>query len=67
MATDSDILRTANLLVEQYGEMAPAGAKIKADQLFANGDGAGRKVWLRIAQASENLLAENRPSTSTVH
>jgi len=67
MATDSEILRTANLLVEQYGEMAPAGAKIKADQLNANGDDAGRKVWLRIAKATEDLLATERPTSSTLH
>ena len=67
MATDSEILRTANLLVEQYGEMAPVGAKIKADQLDANGDGAGHKVWLRVARATEDLLAQDRPSTSTLH
>ncbi len=67
MATDSDIRRTASLLVEQYGEMAPAGAKIKADHLDANGDRAGNRVWLRVARATEELLSEERPPASTVH
>lgn len=67
MATDSDILRTANLLVEQYGEMAPAGAKIKADQLQDSGDVPGRRLWLRVAKAAEELLSEERPPSDTLH
>jgi len=67
MATDRDILRTANLLVENYGEMAPAGAKIRADQLDANGDSDGRKVWLKIARAAEQMLSDERPPSETVH
>jgi len=67
MATNSEILRTANLLVEHYGEMAPAGAKIKADQLDAKGDNAGRRTWLRIARAAEDMLSEICPPTSTIH
>ena len=32
MATDSEIYRAANLLVKEFGEIAPMGAQIKADQ-----------------------------------
>jgi len=67
MATETEILRTANLLVEQYGDMAPNGAKIKADQLIANGDMNGQKTWLRIARAAEKMLSEEVPDATTLH
>ncbi|MBT6094404.1 MAG: hypothetical protein HOH04_05945 [Rhodospirillaceae bacterium] len=63
----ADILRTAGLLVETYGEMAVAGAFIRADQLKARGDGQGSQRWIRVAQAAENLLSESRPSDAVVH
>jgi len=67
MATDSEVLKTANLLVDTYGEMAPAGAKIRADHLRDAGDSKGRAVWLRIARAAERLLDENLPKDAILH
>ena len=67
MATNSKVLKTANLLIDTYGEMAPAGAKIKADHLQDNGDEKGRAVWLLIARAAERLLAEERPKGTVLH
>ena len=67
MATESEILKTANLLVDTYGEMAPAGAKIKADHLQVAGDTQGRAIWLRIARAAELLLDEDLPNNTVVH
>ncbi len=67
MGTKSEILRTANLLIEEYGEMAPIGANIRADQLLERGDMPGRRVWLRIARAAEDLLSEERPDGEPVH
>lgn len=67
MATDSEVLKTANLLVNTYGEMAPAGAKIRADHLQDAGDSKGRAVWLRIARAAERLLADDLPKNATLH
>ncbi len=67
MATNSEILKTANLLVDTYGDMAPAGAKIRADHLMDCGDIQGRALWLRIARAAERLLNEDRPRDAVVH
>ena len=67
MASESEILKTANLLVEEYGEMAPVGAKIKADQLKENGNTSGRRIWLRIARAAEKLLSDDIPPARTLH
>jgi hypothetical protein len=67
MGTKSEIFRTANLLVQEYGEMAPAGANIRADQLAERGNNSGRAVWLRIASAAEDLLSEHRPEDAPLH
>jgi len=67
MATESEVLKTANLLVDTYGDMAPAGAKIRADHLMNAGDIQGRAVWLRIARAAERLLDDDRPKSAVIH
>jgi len=54
-------------MIQEYGEFAPAGAFIKADQLRDAGDIAGREIWLRIARAAEELLSEDRPQNSVLH
>ncbi|MDP4795572.1 MAG: hypothetical protein NWR87_01550 [Rhodospirillales bacterium] len=54
-------------MIKEYGEFAPAGAFIKADQLRDAGDQIGRDVWLRIARAAEELLSEERPVNSVMH
>ncbi len=67
MGTESEIFRTANLLIQEYGEMAPPAAFIRADQLFEKGDIPGRRIWLRIAKVAENLLSEQRPKDAYIH
>ncbi len=67
MMISAEVYRTATLMIEEYGEFAPAGAFIKADQLRDAGDSAGREVWLRIARAAEELLSEDRPQDSVLH
>lgn len=67
MSTESEIYRTANLMIQEYGKMAPPAAFIRADQLFDKGDISGRRVWLRIAQIAEDLLSEKRPANVSIH
>lgn len=67
MATTSDIYRTANMLIETYGEMAAVGAAIKADECLRNGNAAGRAVWLRIVRAVEELTEEGAPAGVTLN
>lgn len=67
MVLESDIFRTANLLITEYGEMAPVGANIRADQLRDQGDIVGNRMWLKIARITEGLLSETRPTNTTVH
>jgi hypothetical protein len=67
MTTNTEIFETAYLLIKTYGEMAPNGAKIKADHLKNKGDTQGQKIWLRIARATENILDEKLPKNATLH
>ncbi|MBT3306635.1 MAG: hypothetical protein HN377_09140 [Alphaproteobacteria bacterium] len=67
MGTESEIYRTATLLIEEYGEMAAPAAFIRADQLYERGDMPGRRVWLRIARITEDLLSESVPGNSSIH
>ncbi|MEQ8664485.1 MAG: hypothetical protein RIC16_02060 [Rhodospirillales bacterium] len=67
MATSTDIYRTANLLIETYGEMAAVGAAIKADECLRNGNATGRAVWLRIVRAVEELTEEQPPAGVTIN
>lgn len=67
MALESEIYRTANLLIQEFGEMAAVGAFIKADELNKAGDQRGRAVWLRVARAVNEILSDRRPTGSTMH
>jgi hypothetical protein len=67
MIQSADIYRTATLLIQEYGELAPAGAFIKADQLRDIGDNDGRDLWMRVAQVAEELLSDERPTNSVMH
>ncbi len=67
MNLSPEVYRTATLMIAEYGELAPAGAFIKADQLSDAGDEQGRDVWLRVAKAVEELLSDKCPNGSIVH
>ena len=68
MQITTDLYRTANLLIESYGEMAVVGASIKADQCLQSGDHDGRSVWLRVAQCVELLMDdETAPKGTTIN
>ena len=67
MNLSPEVYRTATLMIAEYGDLAPAGAFIKADQLSGAGDEKGRDVWLRVAKAVEELLSDERPNDSVVH
>ena len=67
MTDNTDILRTASLLIEEYGEMAPMGAIIRADHLSENGDLLGHATWLSIARVAEDMLSEEKPTGDALH
>ncbi len=55
MVPEPDIYRSANLLIKQYGEDAARRATGRADTLLEGGDMEGRRVWLRVIRAIEEL------------
>ncbi len=56
VTSEIDIYRTANTLLKQYGDVgAEMHAVMRADELLAAGDMDGRRVWLRVAEATESL------------
>ncbi len=55
MTSDLDIHRSANELINQYGEAADIEAAMRADECLASGDMEGEAVWLRIGKAIKEL------------
>ena len=55
MLSDLDIYRSAKLLIDQHGEDAAIHAAMQADKLAEAGDMEGRRVWLRVIRAIEEL------------
>ncbi len=64
---DKDIYRSANELIKQHGEVADIEAAMRADERLAAGDMEGEAVWLKIAEAIEELLSKERPDDAEVH
>ncbi len=62
MTSDLDIYRSAKLLIDRHGEDATLEAAMRADKLQAAGDMDGKRVWLRIMRAIEELQrTESQP------
>jgi hypothetical protein len=59
---DLDALRCAKLLLDRHGRDAELHAALRADELEAGGDEAGRRAWMRILAAVDELArTERRP------
>ena len=59
---DLDAYRCAKLLLDQHGAGAEIHAAMRTDALHAAGDDAGRRAWLRILAAVDELRRiERRP------
>ncbi len=65
MIDDRDIWRAAELLIDRHGKNATTEAMKRADALAAQGDAAGKVVWLRILEAIEKL--QSTVPTGPVH
>ena len=60
MTSDTDIYRTANILIREHGDKAAIHAAMRADELLDAGDMDGRATWLRIIEAIEELGSTER-------
>ena len=52
---DLTLWRAAKLLIDRYGKDATVEAMERSDALAAQGDTAGKVVWLRILEPIEEL------------
>ena len=60
MLEESDIWRTANRLLAEYGDKAPVIAAQRAQALLARGDVDHHRVWRRVLKAIEELRRVER-------
>jgi hypothetical protein len=65
--TEIDILRTTKRLLAEYGEGASFVAARQADALLANGDIAGRRAWMAIHRALEDMARTTRGRDDRLH
>ncbi len=70
-ATDTipelDIFRSANRLIYQHGEYATREATMRADKLLDKGDLDGKRAWVRIIAAIEELQRTELGPGETAH
>ncbi len=58
-----DAYRCAKLLLDRHGHDAELHAALRADELEAAGDETGRRAWMHILDAIDELVrTERRPS-----
>ena len=53
---DLDAYRCAKLLLDQHGRDAELHATMRADEMEAVGDEAGRRAWMHILAAMDELM-----------
>ncbi len=58
MIADINIWRSAQQMVEQFGDDAPLQAAMRAEAMLEAGDLDGLGVWKRIKATAEELLRE---------
>jgi hypothetical protein len=63
----ADIWRTAHALVTTHGREAPTRAARCADERKSAGDMDGFRAWIRVMEASENLLRSTPSPDETIH
>ena len=61
-----DAYRCAKLLLDQHGEAAAVHAALRADELDAAGDQAGRRAWMAIIAVIDELARTKRRPSETL-
>lgn len=57
-----DIWRSAKVMVDEHGDLAPLECALKADAFLDDGDEDGRRLCLAIRRAAQSLLESGPPS-----
>ncbi len=61
MLSDLDLWRAAQIMVKRYGDGGATEAAMRADEFLDQGNLDGKRLWVRIMQAIEEMQRE-RPS-----
>ncbi len=67
MKTETDIFKTANQVIEKFGDEAALYAAIRGDEFQRLGNQEGEVLWRRITKACEVLLTKERPTNAVLH
>ena len=67
MKTETDIYKTANQVIDKFGEEAALYAAIRGDEFQRLGNQEGEVLWRRITRAVEVLQTKERPTTAVLH
>jgi hypothetical protein len=68
LVEDTDIYRSANLLIKEYGEEAAIYAAMQVDACVESGDLDGKAIWLRVIESIKELQDTSPPrSPKSVH
>ena len=62
-----DIFRCAKLLLDRHGQDAPLHAAQRADELENEGDEAGRRAWIAILAAVDELARTAKSPVEQLH
>ena len=67
MLSDLDLWRAAQVMVKRYGKDAATEAAMRADEFLDQGIIDGKRLWMRIMQAIEELQRERPGDGEAVH
>ena len=67
MVSEISIYRTANEFIKQYGEDAAIFVAMRSDELLAQGDIDGQRVWIKIMKAVDELQSTDLPEGAIIH
>ncbi len=64
---DTESYRAANLLIKQFGNLAPTHAQQWITEMKLDGDEEGASFWVRVLKALELLLSDTTPTNVVKH
>lgn len=67
MTSDTDILRAANQLIDQYGDDALDHAREWVEECHESDDREGEDMWRRIVRAIADLSSDRAPAGTRLH
>ena len=67
MIAESDIYRSAQVLIREHGDLALEVAESRANKFWDAGDDEGAAVWMRIARAIRDLQKVRPEASNRTH